>query len=748
MTDVPAGNSGGKASSLRLPAGSRIAGYVIERELGAGGMATVYLAADERLNRRVALKVLSAELAEDNAFRLRFIRESRVAASVDDPHIIPVFEAGESAGVLFIAMRYVPGGDVHTHIRESGPLPKSKAALILSQVASALDAAHRHDLVHRDVKPANMLMDVSTGGDRPDHVYLSDFGISKDVMSGSALTSTGLFVGTLDYMAPEQIEGQPVNGRADQYSLACSAFELLSGTPPYVREQAMAMIWAHVKDEPPALTSRRPDLPPQVDDVLARALAKSPADRYGTCREFAGALREALRLPQYESGESAIPGHAPRTPTEAVPPAPAAAAPAAAPAPTPMPLAPAYAPTPTPVQPPPGYGPYPQYYLPATGPVPTGPGQVDRRGRQRSLLIVLGACLVAAAIVAGSLLLRSALTSGQNTSGSRLNPAGNSASHPGSRATTPPATRAPSSFTHLAKLVPAGASTGVSTLAFSGAGTGADSLATAGPNGTVYLWNPATGKETGTVSLPDLNPVNALAFSPDGHTLAIADSAGSVYLWNVAGQSQPVELSPVSGSKIESVAFNAAGTTVAAGDASGDIRLWNVAAKNMTSEFSDPGSSGVNALAFSPDGSQLVSGDYNGDADIFQVATSTEVRTLTVPGGAVLAVGFSPDGQTLATGSYNGSTYLWNVADGNQDGAPLTDPNPGPAVESLAFSPDGSLLATGDVSGYTYLWRLSDRQVTQELPSPKTVWAVAFSHDGRYLAVGDHYGATYLWHAG
>src|SRR6202050_517424 len=276
MTDVPSENSGGGRGKQGLPAGSRVAGYVIERELGAGGMAVVYLAVDERLNRKVALKVLSAGLADDNAFRQRFIRESRLAASVDDPHIIPVFEAGEAEGVLFIAMRYVPGGDVHTHVHESGPLPRSRAAVILSQVASALDAAHRQDLVHRDVKPANMLMDISTGGDRPAHIYLSDFGISKDVMSGSALTSTGLFVGTLDYMAPEQIQGEPVNGQADQYSLACSAYELLSGAPPYARDQPMAMIWAHVRDEPPALTSRRPDLPVPVDAVLGRALAKSP----------------------------------------------------------------------------------------------------------------------------------------------------------------------------------------------------------------------------------------------------------------------------------------------------------------------------------------------------------------------------------------------------------------------------------------------------------------------------------------
>ncbi len=725
-----------------LPQGSRVAGYLIERRLGAGGMAVVYLATDERLSRKVALKVLAPELAQDEAFRLRFIRESRVAASVDDPHIIPVFEAGESDNALFIAMRYVPGGDVHSHVHESGPLPRGRAALILSQVASALDSAHRHDLVHRDVKPANMLMDVSTGGDRPDHIYLSDFGISKDVMSGSALTRTGVFVGTLDYMAPEQIEGEPVDGRADQYSLACSAYELLSGTPPFTRDQPMAMIWAHVRDEVPALTSRRPDLPSQADDVLARALAKSPAARYPTCRDFTAALREALRLPQYEPGPSAIGDQAARTPTEAVLPPPSHAGRPPAPV-QPAPVQPAPTP-PAPVQPgqvqvpgyAPGYLPQPGYgpaqatpYAPYPYLTPTGRGAQYRpapaagRARQRSAVAIAGAIVVAAGIVAGSLLISS--------NGQKQNPGSGA-----SQARTPQ----PTSFTRFRTLNPAGKNAGVSTLAFSASGT----LATAGNNGTVYLWNPATGQESGSVSIPGQVPVLALAFSPDGRTLAIGDSAGSVYLWRPAGNAQPVQLMPVSGRAVESIAFNPAGSTVAAGDGSGDVRLWSVASGKLSGELSDPASTGVNTLAFSPGGTTLATGDYNGTAYLWQVSTRTQTSSLPVPGSGVLAVQFSPDGATLATGSFNGSTYLWNVSTGSLT-ATLADPNASPAVEALAFSPDGTLLATGDVSGYTYLWRLSDDQAVQALPSPGNVWAVGFSHDGSMLAVGDHHGATYVW---
>ena len=235
--------------------GPRIAGYRLEEQIGQGGMAVVFRALDERLGRPVALKVLAPALAADEAFRHRFIRESRSAAAVDDPHIIPVFEAGDADGVLFIAMRYVPGGDVGTLVRREGPLPPARAAAIVSAVASALDAAHGAGLVHRDVKPANMLLDARPG--RPDHVYLSDFGLTKGALSSASLTGTGHFMGTLDFCAPEQIQGRGVDARTDEYALACAAFALLSGEPPFPRDAGMAVLYAQLSEPPPLLTVRR-----------------------------------------------------------------------------------------------------------------------------------------------------------------------------------------------------------------------------------------------------------------------------------------------------------------------------------------------------------------------------------------------------------------------------------------------------------------------------------------------------------
>ena len=307
---------------------------MLDEQIGLGGMAVVYRATDERLGRRVALKLLAPALAEDAGFRQRFIRESRAAAAVDHPNIIPIYEAGEIDGALFIAMRYVHGGDVRSLLERENPLSPGRVWSIVSQVASALDAAHSFGLVHRDVKPGNMLLDASGGrgwgpAGQSEHVYLSDFGISKLQMASAALTQTGQFVGTLDYIAPEQIENQRIDGRADQYSLACAAFELLSGTRPFRKDTQLGLITAHLADPPPQVTARRPGLPPAVDQVLAVAMAKAPGQRYATCAEFTAELGRSLGLLAGAPGQAgrAVPPSPPvRPPTEIAQPAGLAAA--------------------------------------------------------------------------------------------------------------------------------------------------------------------------------------------------------------------------------------------------------------------------------------------------------------------------------------------------------------------------------------------------------------------------------------
>lgn len=288
MTDP--GPSAGRPSELT---GTRFAGYLVEDVIGRGGMAVVYRARDLRLDRTVALKLLAPQLARNDTFRQRFAHESKVAAAIDHPHIVPVFEAGETDGVLYIAMRYVAGQDLRALLDRTGPLPVETAARIAGQVASALDAAHAHDLVHRDVKPGNILVAEGTDSEHPEHVYLTDFGLTKKSLSLTGFTSVGQFVGTLDYVAPEQIAGKPVDGRCDVYSLGCVVHEMLTGGPPFRREDDMALLWAHQYDPPPPPSERRPELPAAVDEALAKALAKQPAERWDTCLEFTAALRRA-----------------------------------------------------------------------------------------------------------------------------------------------------------------------------------------------------------------------------------------------------------------------------------------------------------------------------------------------------------------------------------------------------------------------------------------------------------------------
>jgi YVTN family beta-propeller protein len=269
--------------------GERIGAYQLEALIGRGGMGEVYRAHDDRLDRNVALKILTPRLADDDAFRERLVRESRLAASLDHPNVVPVYDAGDADGRFYLAMRYVEGTDLRALLRRSGVLEPEQAVATATQVGAALDAAHERGLVHRDVKPSNVLVD-GRG-----HCYLADFGLTQSRSDGDHATD-GQMLGTLDYVAPEQVRGDPVDGRADIYSLGCLLYETLTGDVPFRRPSDVATIYAHLEEEPPAASRRNPALPPAIDAVLARAMAKEPDDRYGTCAELISEARSALGL--------------------------------------------------------------------------------------------------------------------------------------------------------------------------------------------------------------------------------------------------------------------------------------------------------------------------------------------------------------------------------------------------------------------------------------------------------------------
>ena len=274
-----------------IATGDTISGYEIEELVGRGGMGEIYRARDPRLDRRVALKLLAERFSEDAEFRERLLRESRIAASLDHPNVIPVYEAGETDDRLFIAMRFVEGPDLEALLRSDGPLEPARAIAIASQVADALDAAHARGLVHRDVKPSNVLLDRQ---DRREHVYLADFGLTQSVSDRGP--TDGHLVGTVDYVAPEQIRGDDVDGRADVYGLGCVLFKALTGSVPFSGVSDVAVIDAHLETPPPRASERRDTLPEALDDVLARAMAKEPEDRQPTCAALVGEARKALGL--------------------------------------------------------------------------------------------------------------------------------------------------------------------------------------------------------------------------------------------------------------------------------------------------------------------------------------------------------------------------------------------------------------------------------------------------------------------
>jgi serine/threonine protein kinase len=708
-----------------LTPGSVLAGYRVEAQLGAGGMAVVFRARDEALGRTVALKVLAPALAGDAEFRERFIRESRAAAAVDHPYIIPVYAAGEADGVLHIAMRFVSGGDLRSICRREGPLSGERAVFLLAPVASALDAAHAAGLVHRDVKPANILVDTSPG--RPDHPYLSDFGLAKGA-SATGMTGTGQFMGTPDYSAPEQISGKAISPQTDQYALACVVFTTLTGALPFARQESMAVLWAHMYEPPPSVTTRRPDLPAAVDRVLARALAKSPADRYGSCGEFIDALRGALGVMSYTDG---LTGFA-RSGSGARP-----------------------SPTPTVTSIPPAT---------TQTPGPAGNGITHRRrfanpaSRSRSRGPWVAVAAAVAVLLAGGAAAGYALFSSPAGSAQL---AGGGSSH-ASGATSPSASAAGRGVTVTSAgrfSNPSGSA--VAATAFGENGT----LEAVDSSGNVSVFDTASRQIVETLPLSKLGTGGAF-LSPDGGTLADPIGAGC------ADGSTACELTLIAMSatqqkigigtkflKTTTVAFkdviSIGDSTLAAIDSiRNGVDLVNLTSGADLGELTDPDQHYIVGTAISRNG-QVVATSSNGGTVthtvyIWNVASRSVSKTLAVPQDAGFAgidrdaigppLALNRDGTTLAV-TDGVTTYVYNTQTGR-----LISKIPAGLV---ALSPDGTLIAAvGQTIGEVRLWDVSTGKVAAALPRLRSgvkPTTVVFSADGQSVAVGGSDGATVVY---
>lgn len=724
--------------AIGLASGTRIARYVLESRVGVGGMAVVFRARDEQLSRTVALKLLVPSMAVDNEFRQRFIRESRAAAAVEDPHIIPVYAAGEADGVLYIAMRLVEGGDLRSLLLREAPLSPGRAMDLLSPVAFALDAAHAVGLVHRDVKPANILVDTRQG--RPDHVYLSDFGLSKGAAAGASLTGSGFFLGTPDYAAPEQASGRPVDGRADQYALACVTFELLAGARPFTHQSPVAVLMAHASQPVPSLAALRPDLPPAVDLVMARALAKAPEDRYPGCGEFAEELRQALGMSPYrpDGPVTATPG--------------TAGAPSARPAPDGEPEAsrtgaggtapdsPSEAVATATLAPPRLAGPREAPALasrPRPGPALRARGLRGHRLTRRAwaalaglTLLVVTAILVPVLVSPGSL-----WQPGSQGGGSQ------SASPPPRTPTSAPA-RKPFTLTLRNELpdplsqypwlsfTPDGRElytddglwdlgTRTYHLLFGNNGDcwaglsldGSALASTCGPTGA-DVWSVASHGLNGSVPIAAGDHVvgAGMVFSPDSRTLAalvLAPGSDKVYEWDVA--SHRLKTVPLPGAGYL-FGYSPGGKTLAfcgrigVTGSGGHLYLGDAASGRVTATLN-----GGDGAAFDASGTLLASPSLDGKVFLYRLASrGAPTLIATMAGPRVKAtstrLAFTPDGAFLVeTGG--GSTYVWNVAS-HREVARVGDPG-GRGPLALAISRDGRTMAVKDLNGKIYLWTIT-----------------------------------------
>src|SRR4051794_19530592 len=274
-----------------LSDGDEFAGYRIERRLGRGGMGILYLATEPGLDRRVALKLIAPEAAAEEVFAKRFAEESRIAASIEHPNVVPIYAAGEEGGIPFIAMRFVSGSDLGRRIAREGRLAPEPAVALIAQIGNGLDAIHAAGLVHRDVKPANVLL---SGEEGAEHAYITDFGVARNIATQSGLTQTGRFVGPLDYVAPEQISGAAIDARVDVYALGCLLYKLLTGNVPFPREGEAARLYAHLTPPPPSPSLFAPEVPRALDAVVVRAMSKQPEDRHPSAGDLGRAAVAAL----------------------------------------------------------------------------------------------------------------------------------------------------------------------------------------------------------------------------------------------------------------------------------------------------------------------------------------------------------------------------------------------------------------------------------------------------------------------
>ena len=657
--------------------GRRVGQYRPVGVLGSGGMATVYWAYQASLDRHVAVKVLHPQLTVDPVLVERFLREARTAARLNHPNIITIHDVGEADGTYYIAMRLVTGETLQDLVRRNGALPTDRVVAILQQLISALAYAHRQGVVHRDVKPSNVMLE------QADRATLMDFGIVR-AAEESRLTRTGTIVGTPEYMSPEQAEGGQVDHRTDIYSLGVISYEMLTGQVPFSGTTPLAVLHKVVYEPPPALSTLVSAISPELEGFVQCALAKKAEDRYQSASEMGAALERAAALSEPSArGSAAISYREEAAPKLMV-------------------------------------GQVQQKEeseLAATVSAAKSVTQVHAFELARKMQWRLPWPLLAAALLALVVVAVSALSRGQTATSPPIT-ARNAAQarvcgvldeHDGQVRSA--------AFSPDGRLITSGLSNGTVSLWQVADGSFVGSLDERGPkvnsvafspdgglltaglsDGTVSLWRVSNGSFVR--SLDERGPeVNSVAFSPDGRLLATGLSDGTVSVWRVSNGSFVRSLDE-RGAEVNGIAFSPDGRLLATGLSDGTVSLWRVSNGSFVRSLDERGAE-VNSVAFSPDGSLLATGLSDGTASLWRVSSGSFLRSLDQNASTVYGVAFSPSGELLASALSDGAVWLWQVSGGNFV-TPLSQGR-GP-VRGVAFSPRGSLLVAASADHVVTVW--------------------------------------------
>ena len=694
-------------------AGRTIDEYTLVEIIGEGGMSAVYRAYQDELERYVAVKILSGDLAKQPDYLRRFNHEAKLSASLEHPHIVPVYDFGVSDDLTFVVMRLL---DTTLTERNTSGQSINDVIVMVEAIAKALDYAHSRGVIHRDVKPSNIMFD--TQGTP----YLVDFGIAKAVQSDLNLTAEHLVMGTPSYMSPEQWRDENVTPKVDQYALAVVLFQTLTGELPFTGTTSSQVMYKHLHEPPPKATDINPSLPEGVNHVLQRGMAKDPNNRYPLVSNFSNGLRDAListRAPQTALRHPAPQPSQPSQPsTPKLPSQPANKSDAAdatyeqpaAPLNTPQRERNTPQPTPSPVS-------LPRVRESSRQFLST----FERRLKQDTVMtqVVKGGIIGLAVLLIIAILIVLALI-----------------------ATFSPDTPETNAIPTEAQVINA-----PSDLPVVAVTNRADATATLQPRGPIITpavdfvgMNASQVREVGQLVPVNPVPVRDAVYSPDGVMVAAGDGNGTVILWREGVNGSSTNLS---GHRdvVSTLAFNPDGSILASAGRDTTIHLWDTATGETIGVLS--GHTGaVRDVAFSPDGQILASGAEDGTLRLWNLADGQQIRSINADASRVLAVAFSPEGQTVATGGRSGLVRLWNPETGEERSNLTWHVE---EVRSVDFSPDGQYIASSSTDNSAIIWRRDNGARAQTLELANDIFSVAFSPDSTILATGGRDNNLRLW---